>query len=221
MKKSENRSKTSNEKKGFLIILSAPSGCGKTTILTRLLTRHSDWTRSVSVTTRPPRPEEENGKDYEFVTPAKFAALKQKQEFLETARIFQNDYGTRKKTVEEGVSKDRTVILTVDIQGNRSIQKTLGKNIPSFSIFILPPSVQVLRERLEKRSTDSPKEIERRIEKAEEEIKAAREYDATVLNHDLDQTIHEIEALIGKFENQIKAKEEKKHGIHSPGKIGA
>lgn len=204
-----------------MVVLSAPSGCGKTSILSRLLNRHPDWIRSVSVTTRPPRPEEKEGRDYEFVTGQKFQSLRQRGELLEWARIFQHFYGTRKKTVEAGVNEGRTVVLTVDIQGHRSIRRAAGRKIPAFSIFILPPSIPVLRERLEKRSTDSAEEIERRIQKAEEEIKAAREYDATVINHDLDQTTHEIEGLISEFEKKLRSKEDKKHGLYSARKVGA
>lgn len=193
-----------NKKEGFLIILSAPSGCGKTTILNRLLKRHPDWLRSISVTTRPHRLGEKEGKDYEFVSPRRFQSLKKRRQFLEWARVFGQYYGTRRKEIEEGVQKGRTVVLTVDVQGAHSLRKTLAGKIPSLSIFVLPPSLSVLRERLEKRSTESPEEIERRIHRAEDEIKLAREYDGTVINHDLDQTVHEIEAGVEEFEKKLK-----------------
>ena len=208
MKKSESKSKTSSKKQGFLVILSAPSGCGKTTVLSRLLNRHPDWVRSVSVTTRIPRPEEDHGHDYQFVSPKEFEALKEKKEFLEWARVFKHLYGTPRKPILKAVERGHPVILTVDVQGHRSIRKEVAAApTPLFSLFILPPSIQVLRERLEKRSTDSAKEIESRIRMAEEEIKAAREYDATVINHDLDQTTHEIEALISEFQKKLNLKE--------------
>lgn len=157
----------------------------------------------MSVTTRPARLEEKNGKDYEFVSRLKFQGLKRRGEFLESARIFDYDYGTRRKPIEEEIRKGRTVILAIDIQGARDIRRRLRGKIPFFSIFILPPSIPVLRERLEGRSTDSAEEIEKRIQRAEEEIKAAREYDRTIVNHDLDQTTHEIEGLISEFEKQL------------------
>lgn len=185
------------------MVLSAPSGCGKTTLLARLLKRHPDWARSVSVTTRPPRPEEKNGRDYEFVSSREFQSLRRRGEFLEWARIFDYYYGTRQKPIEEETKKGRTVILPIDIHGARSLRRRVGRKIPCFSIFVLPPSIPVLRERLEKRSTDSVEEIGKRIHRAEEEIKAAREYDRTVVNHDLDQTTHEIEGLISEFEKQL------------------
>ena len=219
MKKSESRSRISNEKTGFLAVLSAPSGCGKTTILARLLKRHPDWVRSVSVTTRPPRPEEKNRRDYEFVTPRAFQSLKTKREFLESARIFGQYYGTPRKVVEDSVKAGRTVLLAIDIQGARSVRRLAAKKVPCFSIFVLPPSVSALRERLEKRHTDSAEEIEKRIERAEEEIKAAREYDATVINRNLDQTAREIEALISEFAKQLKG--EKRNVLHPARKTHA
>lgn len=204
MRKSESKSKISSSSKGFLVILSAPSGCGKTTILTRLLQRHPEWVRSISVTTRSPRPGEKRGRDYRFVTPREFESLKRKQEFLEWARVFGECYGTPKGLVQKEIANRRTVLLAIDVQGTRKVRRALRGKAPFFSVFVLPPSVVVLRERLEGRKTESAEEIERRIRKAEEEIKAAKEYDATVINHDLGQTVREIEARIEKFEQQLK-----------------
>ncbi|MBI2166872.1 MAG: guanylate kinase [Candidatus Omnitrophica bacterium] len=187
-----------------MVVLSAPSGCGKTTLVTRLLKRHSRWIRSISVTTRPPRLGEKKGRDYEFVSRPRFQALKEKKQFLEWARVFGHSYGTRKRGVEEGIAGGETVLLAVDVQGHRKIRRFVGRKFPLLSLFILPPSISALRERLENRKTDSPEEIQKRIQVAQEEIKAAREYDATVINRDLDQTVHEIETLIEKFEETLK-----------------
>lgn len=187
-----------------MVLFSAPSGCGKTTILTRLLKRHPSWVRSISVTTRPPRLGEKNGEDYEFVSPRRFEAMKKKGEFLEWARIFGQSYGTPKSRIEEAVQKGRVVLLAVDVQGTRSLRRVLSEKIPLLSLFILPPSVPVLRERLEKRKTDSPPEIEKRIERAQEEIKVAQEYDGTVINLDLEQTVHQIEGMVNEFEKKWK-----------------
>ena len=204
MKKSGNRSRTSSDRgKGFLVILSAPSGCGKTTILDRLLKRHRDWVRSVSDTTRKPRLGEAHGRDYQFVSLRGFQSLRKRKAFLEWAEIFGQFYGTRKKTTAEGVRAGHTVVLTIDIQGARSVRKALDRKIPQISIFVLPPSIPVLRDRLRKRSTEGPEEIERRIRRAEEEIKAAREYDHTVINRDLGETVHEIEGLVGEFQKKL------------------
>jgi guanylate kinase len=195
-----------SEKTGFLIVLSAPSGCGKTTLLSRLLKRHPDWVRSISVTTRAPRLGEKTGKDYEFVSLREFQSLKAKKQFLESAHVFGQYYGTRKAAVEDSMEKGRTVVLTLDVQGARSVRRLWKRKVPLLSIFVLPPSVSILRDRLQKRSTDSLEEIEKRIQRAEEEIKAAREYEGTVINHDLDQTVHEIEALVEKFKKKLDEK---------------
>ena len=125
---------------------------------------------------------------------------------MEWARIFGQSYGTRRRFIEEEIGKGKTVILAIDIQGARSLRKVLEKKIPLFSIFILPPSTVVLRERLEKRHTDSAEEIEKRIERAEEEIKAAKEYNAAVINRDLAESIREIEALISGFRSHLNEK---------------
>ena len=185
-----------------MLILSAPSGCGKTTILNRLLKRHSKWQRSVSVTTRPPRLDERRGKDYDFVTPGQFQSLKRRKQLLEWAKVFGQYYGTRKSVIEAGVQKGDVVLLAIDVQGHRKVRRAVKGKMSFFSIFILPPSISALRERLENRKTDSAEEIEKRIQVAQEEIKLATEYDATVINRDLDQTTHEIEALIDGFEKK-------------------
>jgi guanylate kinase len=204
LRKSASRSRTSNEKQGLLLLLSAPSGCGKTTLVNRLLDRHPEWVRSVSVTTRPARLGERPGEDYEFVSPKEFESLKRKKEFLESAKIFGQCYGTRRGPIERALKDGRHVILAIDIQGARSVRREIGRKIPFFSVFVLPPSTQVLRERLEGRKTDSSEEIEKRIDRAKEEIKAAGEYDATVINRDLDQTVRDLEGMISAFEKKRK-----------------
>lgn len=160
--------------------------------------------RLITVTTRPPRIGEKNGVDYEFVTLRKFQVLKAKRQFLEWAKIFGQYYATLRSRVEEEVKKGKIVLLSVDVQGARNIRRRLNKRIPLFSIFVLPPSTQVLRDRLQKRATDSPDEIEKRIQRAQEEIKCAREYQGTVVNLDLVQSIHQIEEMISQFERRKK-----------------
>ena len=204
MKKYANKSKTSNSADreslpGKLIVISAPSGCGKTTIVERLLKRHPSWVRSVSVTTRPPREGEKQGVDYFFVSSTAFREMQAKGELLESAKVFGQDYGTPKAFVVEYLAKGRDVILAIDVQGARQVQKSLDPKISRVSIFVLPPSVKVLRERLEGRKTDSPEEIERRIEAAQEEIKEAGSYDGTVVNQNLDRSVAEIEEVIENF----------------------
>lgn len=187
---------------GFLIVLSAPSGCGKTTLVDRLLKRHSDWIRSVSATTRKPRTGEKDGEDYFFLPAADFEAMKKKGALLEHAEVFGNQYGTPKKQVLEAIKAGKKIILAIDVQGAQSIKKTMTDSRQRMSVFVLPPSVKVLRERLEGRNTEGPEEIDRRIEAAQEEIKSASLYDYTVMNQTLEQTVLEVEECIKKFEDQ-------------------
>ena len=196
-KKSESKSKTSS--KGLLIILSAPSGCGKTTIVDRLLKRHPDWIRSVSATTREPRPGEKDGVDYFFVSAKAFKQMEADGELLESAMVFDHSYGTPKKFVMNALGDGKKVILAIDVQGARKVKKTLGFKEALLSLFILPPSVKVLRERLEGRKTESAEEIQRRIEMAQEEIKEAGSYDLALVNQNPEQTIPEIEQAIEGF----------------------
>jgi len=194
-------SKTKIRKEGFLIVLSAPSGCGKTTVVDRLLKRHSDWQRSVSVTTRKPRTGEKDGEDYIFVSPAGFETMKANGELLESARVFDHEYGTPKKPVMAAIAKGKCVILAIDVQGAQCIRKGLDKGLVA-SIFILPPSVKVLRERLENRNTETPAQIDKRIEAAQEEIKAASLYEFTVLNQNIEQTVQDVEDRVRQFEDK-------------------
>ncbi len=186
-------------------MLSAPSGCGKTTIVERLLKRHPDeWVRSVSVTTRAPRAGEKDGEDYFFVDAAGFKKLAAQDALLEHARVFGQDYGTPRSFVMEQLEKGKKVILAIDVQGTRKVKKAIGQGLPILTVFVLPPSVKVLRERLEGRNTESPAQVDKRIEVAQEEIKEARFYDRTVINQNLEQSVLEIEAIIEEFEKERK-----------------
>ncbi len=161
-------SKGGRKESGFLIVLSAPSGCGKTTVVDRLLKRHSDWGCSVSATTRKPRAGEKNGEDYFFISAVEFEAMKKRGDLLEYAKVFGNQYGTPKKQVLAAIESGRKMILTVDVQGAESIKAALPDKNRRVSIFVLPPSVKVLRERLEGRNTETPEEIDRRVEAAQD-----------------------------------------------------
>lgn len=199
-------SKSVSTKTGFLIVLSAPSGCGKTTVVDRLLKRHSDWIRSVSMTTRAARSGEKQGDDYFFTTSAEFETLKKDKALLEYASVFGNQYGTPKRHVMDSIQTGKKVILAIDVQGGESIKKAMPDPRQRVSIFVLPPSVKVLRERLEGRNTESPEEIDRRIEAAQDEIKAASLYDFTIVNQNLEQTVREVEECVEKFEEQRRNK---------------
>jgi len=203
---------TASNKQGLLIILSAPSGCGKTTIVDRLIKRHPDWVRSVSMTTRLPRVGEKDGDDYYFVSPERFAALEQEGSMLESARVFEHDYGTPREFVMGRLREGKYVILAIDVQGMKRVKKALKNQVRMVTVFVLPPSLKVLRDRLEERKTDSLEEIDRRIAMAHEEIKAARFYDVTVVNQSLEQAILDVESAIERFEKQGG---EKKDALHS------
>lgn len=202
-----NKSKTSNKAKpialspaaqGLLVIISAPSGCGKTTIVDRLVKRHPDWVRSVSATTRAPRPGEKDAQDYFFVTSKAFKEMDAKGELLESAKVHDQFYGTPKEFVSQQLVAGKNVILAIDVQGTKKIKKILDAKTYCLTVFVLPPSVKVLRERLEGRKTETPEEIQRRIEVAQDEIKEAGFYDVAVVNQNLEQTILEIESVIEK-----------------------
>ena len=187
---------------GLLIILSAPSGCGKTTIGDRLLKRHPDWVRSISVTTRAPRLGEKKGEDYFFVTESEFRKMESAGELLESAKVFDQLYGTPKQFVMDRLKAGKKVLLAIDVQGTKKVKQVLDNDCPMVSFFILPPSVKILRERLEGRKTESPEEIQRRIEIAQDEIKEAGSYDHAVMNQSLDKTLQQIESAIENFQKE-------------------
>lgn len=191
---------------GVLIIVSAPSGCGKTTIVERLLKRHPDWGRSISVTTRQPREGEKAGGDYYFVEQAAFSEMQKKGEFLESATVFGNSYGTPKQYVVERLAEGNHVILAIDVQGMLKIKKEHSEDMELVTIFVLPPSIKILKERLEGRKTDSPEQIEKRLAMAQEEIKHAKFYDFTVMNQNLEQTVLEVERCIEQKDKQRRDK---------------
>jgi len=189
-------SKKTKTTAGILVVLSAPSGCGKTSIVERLLKRHPEWTRSISATTRKPRVDEKDAQDYFFLSRQDFEQNAREGKMLEHAEIYGNLYGTPREFVSEQVASGKTVIMTIDVQGTKQIMESWGKERPLLSIFVLPPSVKVLRERLTGRNTETPEEIEKRIEIAQDEIKAAKLYNHTVINQNLDQAVLEIEEII-------------------------
>jgi len=189
----EKRAKSS---KGILIVISAPSGCGKTTIVERLLKRHPDWGRSISVTTRDQRVGEKPGGDYYFINREAFDDMKQKNELLESATVFGNLYGTPKQHVLDRLEEGNNVLLAIDVQGMLNIKKEHSEDLELMTVFVLPPSIKILRERLEGRKTESPEQIEKRLAMAQEEIKHANFYDFTVMNQNLEQTVLDIEKYI-------------------------
>lgn len=183
-------------KKGKIIILSGPSGSGKTTIHERILSSSAlkgKVVRSVSVTTRPMRANEKNGRDYFFTTPKMFLYKIRAGHFLEWARVFDHYYGTPHKNVNDLLAQGKSVLLCIDVQGAAQILK---KRSDSLAIFIKPPSLKDLEARLLKRGTESPASLKTRLDKAKEEMSAAAAYDAVVVNDDLESACAETERLI-------------------------
>jgi guanylate kinase len=178
--------------KGKLFIISSPSGGGKGTLIREILKIVSKVTLSVSFTTRPKRPGEEHGKDYFFVSESEFLNLIKKNAFLEYAKVHGHFYGTSREYVEEKLNAGQDVILEIDIQGARSIKKL---PLETISIFIMPPSFQILRERLIARGTESEQSLKIRLENAINEVEAYKEFDYVVINDNLHEAIENLKAI--------------------------
>lgn len=184
-----------------LIIFSAPSGAGKSTLVRYLLSQGLNLRFSISATSRAPRGEEKNGKEYYFLTPDEFRKRIARNDFLEYEEVYTDKfYGTLKSEVDRILAEGSNVVFDVDCVGGLNIKKIYGEQ--ALSIFIMPPSVEVLRERLEKRGTDSPEVIENRLAKAEYEMSFAPQFDVTVCNDDYDRAKTEILNLVTDFINQ-------------------
>jgi guanylate kinase len=178
---------------GLLVVISAPSGGGKTTLAHELMGRFSNSSRSISTTTRPPRPTEIPGQDYDFVSDAEFDRLDRLNEFAESAMVHGFRYGTRKSTVNQALEEGRLLFLIIDIQGAKSIK---GQFQQALTIFVAPPDFDILETRLRKRGTESDADIRKRLENARREMAFAQEFDFQVLNDRLDRVALEIESLI-------------------------
>ena len=181
-------------RRGFLLVLSSPSGAGKTTITRRLVQRDRSLSLSVSVTTRPPRPGEVNGRDYFFVDQDRFNEMIAAGEFLEHAFVFGHHYGTPRAPIEEAISKGRDVVTDVDWQGAQQLVEALPYDITT--IFILPPSTQELEARLRTRAQDSEAIVAERMAKAAEEMSHWSEYDYVIINRNIEDSVAESEAIV-------------------------
>ncbi len=183
---------TKNKVKPLFLVLSAPSGCGKSTLVDMLLQEYPDFVYSISCTTRSPRGEEEDGLDYHFLTKERFEELIKENAFIEYAKVHDNYYGTLKAPIEEVLAEGNSMILDIDVQGAAKVREYV-KGLPNtdplkigyVDVFILPPSLEELRRRLEKRGTDAPDVIEKRLHNAEGEMARAEEYMYRVTNDDL------------------------------------
>lgn len=183
---------------GKLIIFSAPSGAGKTTIVRHLLDKDLNLEFSISATSRTKRHTETNGKDYYFLSPEEFKSKIKNDEFLEWEEVYAGTfYGTLKSEVERIRSNGKNVIFDVDVVGGSNIKRFYGDD--ALAVFIQPPSVEELRNRLVSRSTDAPEVIEKRVAKAEYELTFSDQFDVIVVNEDLGKAFIEAENCIRKF----------------------
>ena len=182
------------EKKGMMFVLSSPSGTGKTTLTKKLVENNINFVISISYTTRKPRHSEINGKDYHFVSNEEFEDLLKKNSFFEYANIFDNCYGTLKKSVLELLSQGKDVLFDIDWQGTKQLNKI--KNLSLVTIFILPPNLKVLKERLLNRHKGQEKLVEKRMNKFNEEISHWNEYNYVVVNDDLNKCYDKILSII-------------------------
>tara|TARA_Y100000590_G_scaffold296700_1_gene334304 strand:+ start:1028 stop:1657 length:630 start_codon:yes stop_codon:yes gene_type:complete len=182
------------EKKGMMFVLSSPSGAGKTTLAKKIAKHNKNFIISISHTTRKPRPNEINGKDYHFVNNEEFNNLVKKNYFFEHANIFDNRYGTLKKPVTEFLSQGKDVLFDIDWQGTQQLKK--NKDLSLVTIFILPPNKQVLKERLLNRHNGEEKLIEKRMNKFNEELSHWREYSYVVVNDELVKCYNKILEII-------------------------
>ena len=179
--------------KGLLFILSAPSGAGKTTVCEALLGRTGRLKKAITSTTRPPRPGETDGVDYFFLSEEEFQKKLSRGRFLEHALVYDYYYGSGRDYIETQLEAGYDVILVVDVQGARSIRE-LG--VEAVFIYLLPPSLSELQKRLEGRKTDSPEVIEKRFDRARDEISRYPEYDYCVINDDLETAVEDLLAVI-------------------------
>ncbi|MBI4397941.1 MAG: guanylate kinase [Candidatus Omnitrophica bacterium] len=177
-----------------MIVCSAPSGAGKTTVMNELFAKDKHLVRSISWTTRKPRAGERHGKDYFFVSRKKFLEARKKNEFLEWAKVFREYYGTPKSRVTRRLAQGKDVVLVIDTRGAHKVRHCK----PSVHIFLKPPSLEALRRRLVGRNSESQEEMEARFKEARYEMNRATHYDYCVVNHTVSQTVREMEEILEK-----------------------
>ncbi|WP_244593134.1 guanylate kinase [Rhodoblastus acidophilus] len=184
-----------NARRGLMLILSSPSGAGKTTLTRMLLQRPElDLKLSISVTTRKRRSSEADGIHYHFIDADEFRRLRDSDDLLEHAEVHGNFYGTPRKWVEERLSQGRDVLFDIDYQGARQVREKAPRDV--VTIFILPPSMRELRARLERRAEDSAETIEKRLDAARHEISRWTDYDYVLVNDDIQQTFDDLAAIV-------------------------
>jgi guanylate kinase len=182
------------ERRGLMLVLSSPSGAGKTTISRLLLERDQDISLSVSVTTRPKRPGEVDGRDYHFVDPTEFNLMLNRRELLEHAKVFDHYYGTPKGAVEEALASGKDVLFDIDWQGEQQLKQSARNDLAS--VFILPPSTEELARRLQSRAQDPADVVAARMAKAPDEISHWPEYDYIIVNYDIEDSVAQVQAIL-------------------------
>jgi len=186
--------KISLKRRGMCFVLSSPSGAGKTTISRKMLDIDSHLTMSISYTTREPRPGEVHGVDYFFISKDAFREMINADKFVEHAEVFGNFYGTPRQFVEENLSAEKDVIFDIDWQGTRQLSDALPNDV--VSVFILPPSMAELENRLKNRAQDSEETVAKRMKKASREISHWNEYDYVLINNDLNETMENVNRVL-------------------------
>jgi guanylate kinase len=178
---------------GILFIVTAPSGAGKTSLVAALLARDRNLRLSVSYTTRLPREGEVNGRHYHFVDPPTFQKMLERGEFLESAEVYGNRYGTSQAWVRRALEAGTDVLLEIDCQGAAQVRRLMPEAV---GIFILPPSMEVLKRRLEKRGTETPEAIDRRLKAAREEMSRVGEFDYVIINDRFDEALEDLASVV-------------------------
>jgi len=181
-------------RRGLLLVLSSPSGAGKTTITRLLVERERGLGISISATTRPPRPGETEGKHYYFVSPERFREMTASGALLEHAAVFGNSYGTPRAPVEAALASGRDIISDVDWQGAQQLKQTVRDDL--VSVFVLPPSSAALAERLRKRGQDSDEVVRQRMAKSADELSHWPEYDYVIVNHDIEESVRQVQSIL-------------------------
>ncbi|SFR82966.1 guanylate kinase [Marinobacter daqiaonensis] len=198
--------------KGTLYVISAPSGAGKTSLVAEMLKADEQLGVSISHTTRPMRPGEQDGVNYHFVSRTTFEAMIARDEFLEHADVFGNYYGTSQVWVEQTLARGQDVILEIDWQGAAQVRRLMPDCV---SIFVVPPSAEVLRHRLTSRGTDAPDVVERRLREASEECRHALEFDYLVVNDDFSVALHQLLAIVASQRLRMDRQEVRHAGLLS------
>jgi len=181
-------------RRGFLLVLSSPSGAGKTTITRRLLERDPSFALSVSVTTRPPRPGEVDGRDYYFIDRARFDMMVAEGQLLEHATVFGHAYGTPRQPVEAALAEGHDIVTDIDWQGTQQISERARDDI--VTIFVLPPSLAALEDRLRRRAQDSDAVVAARMAKSAEEISHWPEYEYVIVNREIEASTDQVQAIV-------------------------